>query len=192
MCTGDGGGIIGAICYYHALAPTPALATQAPTPAPKMQAPSPALTSQAPTSAPRPAIKKLFGDNESTTINLLAYKGDRETIKSADRISNSIPDTITGLRCFQRSGGIVVSVPQMTQDARRQVTDELGCCEYDVNFASVFFLWGAVSFPLANQRTKELTPHFVCVDIITSVYVHAPCSDKFSSWIGCKPVVGRM
>ena len=46
----------------------------------------------------------------------------------------------------------------MTQDARRQVTDELGCCEYDVNFASVFFSWGALSFPLANQRMKVPTP----------------------------------
>jgi hypothetical protein len=67
----------------------------------------------------------------------------------------------------------------MTQDARRQVTDELGCCEYDVNFASVFFLWGAVSFPLANQRTKELTPHFMCVDITLSGLVNVPFRTKY-------------
>ena len=53
---------------------------------------------------------------------------------------------------------------QMAQDARRQVVDEFGCCEYSANSLSVPFYWGALSFLLAEQRTKELTPHFVCVD----------------------------
>ena len=86
---------------------------------------------------------------------------------------------------------LMISVPQMTQDARRQVADEFGCCEYSVNFASVLISWGALSFPLADQRTKELTPHFVCVVIITFLYVHVPCTDKFSNFSGFEPVVGR-
>ena len=63
---------------------------------------------------------------------------------------------------------------QKAQDASRQVAKKFGCCEYSANSMCVFFSWVALSFPLTSQRTKELTPHFVCESI--AILVHAPCT----------------
>ena len=54
---------------------------------------------------------------------------------------------------------LMISVPQMTQDARRQVADEFGCCEYSANFASVLFL-GSLEFPAGKPANEGADTSF--------------------------------